>query len=149
MQNDYSPYAFGRSKLYVHSGSEEMSGAFSADEIAKANLRHDRIYGFTVYYPNVYSNVRRLPETQIGDIYDYWNSRNQINTCFGTKMDEVTKLRISASNKLIFSSVEKRMEVSKRMSERWSNPESRKKLMEGIKRSSDLHPERKVNNGRP
>ena len=69
------PFSFGRSKLYVHSNPEETSGAFTAAEIAEANFRHDRFYGFTVYYPNVYSNVQRFPETVIGSIEDYWEKR--------------------------------------------------------------------------
>ena len=42
------------------------SGAFTALEIAQANSRHDRDYGWAPQWPQLYSNPFRLPESVVG-----------------------------------------------------------------------------------
>ena len=52
------------------------TGAFTADEIAAVNRRHDLKYGWNPQSPTIYTNMARLPETLIGSIEDYWNRIN-------------------------------------------------------------------------
>jgi hypothetical protein len=40
---------------------------FSVEEIHEANMRHDRIYGWSKRWPTIYTNRRRLPETALPD----------------------------------------------------------------------------------
>lgn len=80
MRNDHSPYCMGRAKLYVHSNPEEMSGAFTMEQIAAANSRHDSRYGWTPMFSQLYTNILRHPETLIGRIEDYWARRSDAST---------------------------------------------------------------------
>ena len=43
------------------------SGAFTALEIEQANARHDRLYGWTREWANLYTNPFRLPESVLGE----------------------------------------------------------------------------------
>jgi hypothetical protein len=42
------------------------SGAFTALQIAQANDRHDRAYGWSKDWPSLYTNPFRLPESFLG-----------------------------------------------------------------------------------
>jgi group I intron endonuclease len=64
--------------------------------------------------------------------------KNPGDSCYGTAVADVTRLRMSASNKAVFSSPEKRRVISERMKLRWENPESRRRLMRGMKFTASL-----------
>ncbi len=44
------------------------TGAFSPEEIAAANRRHDLKYGWSIQWAGVYTNAGRLPETVVGPL---------------------------------------------------------------------------------
>ena len=44
------------------------AGTFSVEEIAEANQRHDRIYGWSHGEPTHYTNLLRHPESVLGEL---------------------------------------------------------------------------------
>ena len=63
---------------------DQSSGAFTAKQVADANRRHDRYYGWDIQWPMAYTNAFRLPESVLGDIYEYWNTRSNNLTVAGS-----------------------------------------------------------------
>ena len=54
-------------KTHLRSDTVEVKDCpFTKQEIEQFNEQHDRKYGWSINYPNVYVNPFRLPETTIG-----------------------------------------------------------------------------------
>ena len=48
--------------------NETGTGAFSQEEIAAANRRHDQKYGWSIQWAGIYTNMGRHPESVVGPL---------------------------------------------------------------------------------
>ena len=46
------------------------SGAFTAEQVAQANARHDRQYGWSMHFQYLYTNPFRLHESIVGKPFE-------------------------------------------------------------------------------
>ena len=70
-----------RRRPLLYALREAETGVFSPEQIAEANDRHDRHYGWSILYPGCYFNYGRLPETVIGPLP--WEEPGRIYTVSG------------------------------------------------------------------